>query len=225
MPSSAEHQHNTGPASRRRRALLGMAGAVLPSSLFVWHGPRQGRRVALTFDDGPCELTPAYLDVLARFAARATFFVVGEQCREHPELVRQIEAEGHALGSHGYTHAHFPDLVARGLLQGELERTAALLPVGHRRWVRPPYGDLTARSLLACARAGFTTVLWSHDSGDYRTRQADPVRQAVAPETVEAGAIVLLHEGQVWTLDALTSILARLTESGHDLVTIDALFA
>lgn len=67
---------------------------------------RAGRRVALTFDDGPDpQRTPAVLDLLARQGVRATFFVVGARAEAHPELVRRMVAEGHVVGNHSYTHS------------------------------------------------------------------------------------------------------------------------
>jgi peptidoglycan/xylan/chitin deacetylase (PgdA/CDA1 family) len=178
--------------------------------------------VALTFDDGPNDLTRAYLDVLERFGACATFFLVGELCAAHPHLVSAIAAGGHELSGHGYTHRRFPSLSADQLRE-ELTRTAALLPPrpGRRPLVRPPHGAVSISSTLTCASAGFTTVLWSHDSGDWDTTRADDVcARFESPQTLEGGAIVLLHEGQPWTLQALPKILSKLSEAGHDLVTV-----
>jgi peptidoglycan/xylan/chitin deacetylase (PgdA/CDA1 family) len=185
-------------------------------------GVAQRRPVALTFDDGPDELTRAYLDVLERFGARATFFVVGELCAAHPELVSAIAAGGHELSAHGYTHRRFPSLSSKELRK-ELTGTASLLPrrAGRRPLVRPPHGAVSFSSILTCANAGFTTVLWSHDSGDWCTTNAANVCAAFEDErALEPGAIVLLHEGQRWTLDALPTILGKLSEAGHDLVTV-----
>ena len=212
-------------ARTSRRIAAGIARTVLPWSLVVWRGPRTSRRVALTFDDGPDELTRQYLDELDRFGAQATFFVLGEQCADYPELVVEIADRGHELGNHGYSHQRFPESEDLGLLGLELARTEAFIPRrgGGRRIVRPPFGAVTPRSLWACARSGYTTVLWSHDSDDCRTRHPEEVVERVAPAVVEPGAIVLLHEGQSWTLAALPKILEELTESGHELVTVGQL--
>jgi peptidoglycan/xylan/chitin deacetylase (PgdA/CDA1 family) len=211
-----------------RRSAKSLAEAVLPSSLIVWRGPEgpaRGRRIALTFDDGPNESTEDYLVVLRSFAAQATFFVVGEQCARHPELVARIAADGHQLAGHGYTHRRFPELGAAEL-RDELLRTAALLPksVGSRPLVRPPHGALSIGSVLTCARAGFTTALWSHDSGDWCTQRPQDVVEAFRDdEASRPGAVVLLHEGQDWTMAALPEILRMLKETGHELVTMGAL--
>lgn len=208
-----------------RRLFKAVSQAILPS-VAVWHGPGGDRRVALTFDDGPTDLTEAYLSVLDRVRARATFFVLGEQCTRMPGVVAEMARRGHEVANHGYSHVTFPRLQRRGLLEDELARTAALLPAtGRRRMVRPPHGDLSLPSLVACARAGFTTVMWSHDSGDWCTKNADHVVREVLDVPMPGGSIVLLHEGQRWTLDALPEIIHGLKEAGHELVTVGELLA
>jgi len=212
-----------------RRSVRGLAQAVLPGSVVAWHGqrtrPRGSRRpIALTFDDGPNELTHSYLDALRRFRARATFFLVGEQCAHSPGLVSAIAAEGHQLAGHGYTHRRFPSL-SPDELRRELAQTAALLPrPSGRPLVRPPHGAMSPSSLLTCVRAGFTTVLWSHDSGDWCTTSANDVCSAFENDSeLGAGAVVLLHEGQPWTLQALPRVLGKLHAEGHELVTLGEL--
>jgi glycosyltransferase involved in cell wall biosynthesis/peptidoglycan/xylan/chitin deacetylase (PgdA/CDA1 family) len=199
---------------------------ALPRSLLIRHGARDRRRVALTFDDGPDAMTDDYLEVLGRYDARATFFLVGDACARFPGAAARIAARGHELAGHGFTHTVFPSLDAAGL-KSELDRTDALLglPVGTRKLVRPPRGATTPLSLLRCARAGYLTVLWSLDSDDCRTDSADQVAAAVSPDAVESGDIVLLHEGQSWTLQALPPILERLRGAGFELVTISEMAA
>ncbi len=206
----------------KRRAKKAAAAAVLPRSLLVCRGPSAPRGVALTFDDGPTELTGAYLDALARLGVRATFFVIGELCSRRPDDVAEIARRGHELGGHGYTHRPFSAL--RPIeLGNELARTQDLLPAtpgNPRKLVRPPQGALSLTALLTCAITGFTTVLWSHDSGDCRTECAGDVVRAVVDPPLASGAIVLLHDGQSWTLDALPEIVGRLRKAGHELVTV-----
>jgi peptidoglycan/xylan/chitin deacetylase (PgdA/CDA1 family) len=210
-----------------------VAEAVLPASVVVWRGrevheplgAQRGKgRVALTFDDGPTSLTRGYLDCLARVGARATFFVVGAECERHPELVRAISDAGHQLAGHGFTHRRFPSL-SDTELGIELGLTAAMLPsTGGRPLVRPPHGAVSPSSLLTCTRAGFTTALWSFDSGDSRTDRAEAVLAAFENgDGAPPGSVVLLHEGQGWTLDALPAILDGFGREGRELVTMGEL--
>jgi len=205
---------------RFRRAAV---DALVPRSLFALRGQRTARRVALTFDDGPHELTRAYLDVLDQFGARATFFVVGIGCDERPGDLAEIVRRGHEVGGHGYSHRSFPDLGRRALLK-ELQRTASLLPPPRRRpLVRPPRGMITPASLLSCAAAGYTTVLWSVDPQDFKMASPDELTARLAPENLANGDIVLLHEGRPLTLEALPRILTQLRHAGVAAVTVGEL--
>jgi len=208
-----------------RSRLKHLAAAAVPRAVLVRRGPGTRKQVALTFDDGPHALTDAYLDVLDCFGARATFFVVGRACAEHGPALRRIVARGHEVAGHGFTHTAFTKLDA-GALRDELDRTAALLPPVRTplRLVRPPTGATSVRSLALCARAGYTTVLWSRDSDDCRTTSADEVAARLAPEALQAGDIVLLHESQAWTLEALPRVLEGLGRGGFQAVTVSELF-
>ncbi len=200
------------------------AEALAPPSLLVFRGPPSRRAVALTFDDGPEVLLEQYLAVLERFGVRATFFVLGSCCAARREALLELVQRGHEVAGHGYSHRRFPTLSAAEL-DDELRRTAALLPVARtpKPLVRPPQGATSLTSLWRTARAGYTTVLWSLDSDDCRTKSADEVVARVSPERVRPGEIVLLHEGQSWTVEALPRILDGLQQAGYALVTVGEL--
>jgi peptidoglycan/xylan/chitin deacetylase (PgdA/CDA1 family) len=204
----------------RRRAVHLLADAM-PRSMLVRCGSRTRSRVALTFDDGPDEMTPRYLELLDRLDVRATFFVLGESCLRFPEHLRDIVACGHEIASHGHTHRTFPSLSARALASELARVQQAIPPSEQRRLLRPPRGALSPRSLLLCAAAGYTTVLWSLDSDDCRTTSVDAIVSRVAAS--EPGEIVLLHEGQEWTLEALVPIVRSLRAASLELVTVGEL--
>ena len=230
-----------GLRSFGRRGAKAIAQHLLPRSVAVWRGSEARRaglgglrygwgaktrapgRVALTFDDGPAPLTNEYLRVLAALDARATFFLVGEMCVEYPELVRAIAVQGHEVAGHGYTHRRFTSLT-RAELEAELWRTAAVLPPtpAANKLVRPPYGAVSLATLATCVRHGFTSVMWSLNSGDWREHNPRDVANTFV-EAVAPGEIVLLHEGQSWTLDALPTIIENLRKCGHELVTVSEL--
>jgi peptidoglycan/xylan/chitin deacetylase (PgdA/CDA1 family) len=217
LPTLAEPRRPPTWKSRLRD----FAAQALPRQVLVRRGLGDARRVALTFDDGPHALTDAYLDVLDRFGARATFFVVGEECARRPEALLHIVARGHEVAGHGFTHTAFTKLTA-GELRDELERTTALLPPTPARFrlVRPPFGATSLRSLAVTTQVGYTTVLWSRDSDDCRTTSVDEVAARLAPDALTPGEIILLHESQKWTLATLPAALQAIAAAGWQMVTV-----
>ena len=209
--------------SQMKSQLVRTVAHALPSNLLFMRGSQENpKRVALTFDDGPDEMTPRYLRTLDQLHVRATFFLLGMNAERRPELVRSIVAAGHEVASHGYSHRAFPSLDGNALVD-ELIHTADLLPPSPtaRPLVRPPRGELTPASLARVAFAGYTTVLWSLDSDDCRTTDSLEVQERVA--RVRPGEIVLMHEGQSWTLSALPAIVGRLRRAGFELTTVGEL--
>ncbi len=197
----------------RRRVTRRMSESLLPTRVIITRVAGAGPRVALTFDDGPDPLSGALLDALDRLDVRATFFLVGRGCEKWPQTVQEIVRRGHEVGGHGHTHTRFPQL-APGALREELIRTSLLLPSAPR-WpalVRPPHGSTTVASMARTAAAGYTTVLWSLDSQDSTER--DPVKVAACADRARPGDVMLLHEGQKWTIDALGPLVGRLRERG-----------
>jgi len=189
-------------------------------------GPATQRRVALTFDDGPDHMTVRYLDRLDELGVPATFFLCGNAADAHPDLVREYLRRGHQIAGHGYDHQRFTALGRRALLD-QCERTDHALggqPTG-RPWVRPPHGSLDASSLLTLLARGYTVAMWSLDACDYEDHDPDSLAERCSPARVSPGEVLLLHEGQQWTLDALPRIVTSLHEAGYECVTMHDLFA
>ncbi|MFL6056518.1 MAG: polysaccharide deacetylase family protein [Actinoallomurus sp.] len=180
---------HAGPAASRlpvvRRRLPGLAGVG------------RADHVALTFDDGPDpDSTPRFLDELRRLDCRATFFVVGETLRRHPEVGRRIVADGHEIAVHGWRH-RYTLLTRPGRVTAEMGRAADLVaavtgvqPV----WYRPPYGVLSTEALAAARRHRLRPVLWTAWGRDW-TGSASPasVLATLSPD-VRGGATILLHD-------------------------------
>ncbi len=187
------------------------------------HGPRDRRRLALSFDDGPGRLTESVLQILARHGARATFNVLGDRVEGREALLRRTLAEGHELGNHAFHHLRLAGRPREAFSQlrranAVIERAAGVRP----RLFRPPYGS-TSRSVVLVARlAGLTTVRWDVDPHDYEGADAETIHRRMV-RRVRPGSIVLLHDERragEQTAIALDTIAAELRERGYELVTV-----
>jgi peptidoglycan-N-acetylglucosamine deacetylase len=186
--------------------------------------------VAVTFDDGPHpEGTPAVLELLERFGARATFFMIGEQVERRPELAARVAAAGHTVALHGHRHrlqlrltaAQIADDLARG--RGVIEDAVGAGPL---RWHRPPYGIYSPAGLRSARAGGLHPLLWSRWGKDWR-RFTTPGRIAArATRAVIGGDVILLHDADFYsargshrhTVAALELILAELKRRKLDTV-------
>ena len=190
-------------------------------------GPRDRREIALTFDDGPSESTPAMLDVLQHYGLRATFFVCGENVERFPAIVRETAAAGHEIGNHTYSHAGLL-LRSSSRIRLELEQTQHAIEevAGVRpRLFRPPYG-VRAPCLRGIQDGlGLTTVMWTVIGNDWKLRRA-AITERVLRRAGEGG-IICLHDGhEVYhpadrreTAAALPEIVEGLRRRGFSFVT------
>ncbi len=149
--------------------------------------------VALTFDDGPHPVyTPQLLDVLAEYDARATFFMLGEHARAHPDVLQRVAAAHHAIGNHTYDHPSFPLIGARERHQQLRACAAAVAPLGSRLF-RPPYGHESLASHTSALLLGYDVIGWSAHAFDWEQRTADWMLERLLDQ-VKPGRIVLLHD-------------------------------
>lgn len=183
--------------------------------------------VALTFDDGPRPgSTDRVLDVLAELDVRATFFCVGRNVEQHPALVRRARAEGHAVGSHSFTHPD-PERTPLRFLAADYRRGRAAVEdaLGEEvRLFRPPRGYLDLPRAVQLRLRRTRPTLWTVDPRDWHP---DAQREAVARVAGEAasGDVVLLHDWveQPWddraldrsgTVTALPAVVAAVRARG-----------
>jgi peptidoglycan/xylan/chitin deacetylase (PgdA/CDA1 family) len=156
--------------------------------------------VALTFDDGPDpDSTPAFLDELDRLGVRATFFCLGQQVRRDRGLVAEVVARGHELGVHGDAHTNHLRRPATWTVPDLCRARDLVADAGgvEPRWCRPPYGALSASSLVAARAAGLQLVLWTSWGRDWRP---DATPESVTEDVVRTGypgATVLLHDSDI----------------------------
>ena len=185
-----------------------------------------GQYVAMTFDDGPDEeLTPKLLDLLAADHIKATFFVIGEKVAQHPAIVSRAAREGHEIGNHSWSHPILSQLPNQSVRQ-ELQKTddAIFAATGAcPRLMRPPGGALTEQQACWIRREfGYEIVRWSVDPRDYTDPGPAVVCQRILGRT-HSGSIVLCHDVQPGTLDAMRSAFPQLQAEGFKFVTVSKL--
>ena len=187
----------------------------------VSEGPKL---VALTFDDGPKpKTTPKLLDGLDQRGVKATFFLIGKQVEEYPELVERMAASGHQIGIHTYDH-----VILTGLNQTDFDaqvgRTRQILYdlLGYDDFLlRPPYGE-SDDAVKKYADAPI--ILWSVDPEDWRDRN---VQREVAHivSHVQDGDLILLHDIYPESVDAALQVIDQFHQAGYVFVTVEELFA
>jgi peptidoglycan/xylan/chitin deacetylase (PgdA/CDA1 family) len=199
------------------QTLKTILATVLPSRLFVVRGATALPVIHLTFDDGPHpEHTPRLLDALREHDVRATFFVVGIHAASHPDLVRRIVAEGHAIGNHSYFHGEPSQTSADGLLV-EVRQCRSLLHKLTGRDVnlfRPPKGALSVRKLRGVWKARQTVVLWNTDPRDFAMTESIQLVRWAESYRPTAGDIVLMHDNHPHAAEAVGTLVRRTAEFG-----------
>lgn len=189
----------------------------------LFRGDPSLRQVALTFDDGPHPAyTPRLLEILERYHAPATFFLVGEMAARYPDLVRAELAAGHDLGNHTFHHVNLTRIPDEDIA-AEIRACGDVLTsiTGSRPHLfRPPGGDYDRRVAEVAETLGYTMVLWTDDPGDYASPGDRLIEQRVL-QRIGNGGIVLIHDGVEETIEILPQILQALHDRGYGFVTID----
>ena len=180
--------------------------------------------IALTFDDGPYPIfTPLLLDMLRKYHIPATFFLIGRDAEQWPEITRRIEEDGNEIGNHTYSHPNLDQETPAEVREEVLRGRDVLWSIAHdpavKSLMRPPHGRYTLTTLRTVQGIGYHVVLWTDDSGDRRTLTPqhianDMLRHASAPD------IVLLHSGKLATIEALPTVIEHFRRAGYRFVTV-----
>jgi peptidoglycan/xylan/chitin deacetylase (PgdA/CDA1 family) len=226
-------------------AWFAAGGACAASGLFAWGAVAHGSQLfgrtlrhlddascmAITFDDGPNPaVTPGVLELLERYNAKATFFLIGRRVRAFASLAREIAERGHTIGNHTETHPSLTFL-SSGRITEELERCddAIVAATGKSaRWMRPPFGYRSPLlDSIVRRRGGAGVAMWNVAAKDWRTHAPEPVIQRL--RRARGGDIVLLHDGDHRVLEgqrghvlaALEYWLPRWRDAGIKFVKLD----
>ena len=229
-----DHQSNLKPAlvTPSMNVHLEFSGDLLARIYRVTHEPPQNRAnrprlIALTFDDGPYPVfTPMLLDELRALQVPATFFLIGRDAQQWPELARRVVEDGNEVADHTFSHPEL-DKETKAQVRSEiLEGRDALWELTHdpavKTLMRPPHGRYTERTLRVAQSLGYDVVLWTDDSGDWRTLTPVQIERHLR-EYATAPEIVLMHSGKLATIEALPTIVRRFHRAGYRFVTVGQL--
>lgn len=192
-----------------------------------YKGKTSQKVIALTFDDGPDpEFTPSILSILKEFNAPATFFCIGEKCEAAPHLLKEIQAAGHLIGNHSYTHRPAFPCYSKTKMSSELTRTAESIEqiTGHKtNLFRPPFGVTNPTVASVVHRLGYHSIGWSIRSFDTRNESKERILKRIIRQ-IEPGAVILLHDRMPHTASILRNLLVYLKDQNYQVVSLDRMF-
>ncbi len=195
-------------------------------------GDTNEKVIYLTFDAGyENGCTEQILDTLKKHQAPAAFFLVGSYIKQHPDLVRRMEAEGHTVGNHTMHHYDMSKISDPDSFRKELEDLEAIYQetVGKpmEKFYRPPQGIYSEENLRQAKALGYKTVFWSLAYVDWK-QDAQPTHDAAYAKLlprIHPGAVVLLHSTSQTNAEILDELLTRWEGMGYRFAPVSALFA
>ncbi len=195
----------------------------------VYHAhENSGMKIALTFDDGPHPyLTPRILDVLQKYKVHATFFLVGENVRNYPDLAERILKEGHEIGNHTYTHGRVSERSFFEMKKEfELCESAIYEQTDYKtKLLRPPEGFLDSKIKAISKEMDYNVILWNIDTKDWAHASPATICENVT-EHISPGSIILMHDYISFdspTPEALELFLPILLERGYQFAVVSDL--
>ena len=165
--------------------------------------------VAITFDDGPTDLTDEILTILSYYDVPATFFNVGVAELAYPQLVKRISEAGHQFGNHTMSHPDLSTLAEKKARAEIVDASNVHVELGLPAFqlFRPPYGATNDKLRAMVEKMGMTEVIWTVDSKDYEA--SSPEQVATQSDGMSDGGILLMHDGKRSTVEALPRIIAN----------------
>lgn len=189
----------------------------------IWHGSRDKKRIALTFDAGnaPGNLTPKILDILAKENIKATFFLSGKCVLFHPVQAKEIVKKGHELGNHSLLHPRMTEL-SKKEIETELLATDYIVKKitgkDTKPYFRPPHGDCNEVVKEVATENGFQTIFWSINPNDWKKSATSESILNTVLTNPQNGDIIVMHMMNEATVEALPEIISGLKEQGFEIV-------
>ncbi|WP_294296029.1 polysaccharide deacetylase family protein [uncultured Chryseobacterium sp.] len=189
----------------------------------ITHKRTKIKEVALTFDDGPTEFTPKFLDILKENKVKATFFCIGKQIEKYPETFQRIIAEGHTIGNHTYSHTNQTGFLSTSKMVEEIGKCdEVMLKAGNLKTslYRPPFGVTNPNIAKAIKRTGKKSIGWNVRSLDTVTEDENRIYRKVTRE-LKPGSIILLHDTSEKTYNVLVNLLVFLEREKYSTFTLE----
>ncbi len=186
------------------------------------------KEIAISFDDGPAEnYTQQILNILNTENVKATFFCIGNRIAGNEAVLKQLQADGHIIGNHSYSHHFWFDMYAAKKMQSdlqqmdaEMERVTGLKP----KLFRPPYGVTNPNLAKAIKKGGYTPVGWSVRSMDTVIKDGERLLAKIN-EGIKPGAVFLFHDTSKSTLNILPEFIQEVKKRGYNIIPLDKLLA
>lgn len=183
------------------------------------------KKIALTFDDGPNEMTLLVLDVLQKYNVKATFFCIGKNIETHPDILKRTIEEGHTVGNHSYSHSPFFDFYGKNQVIAEINKTDDLIAsvLGKKTTLfRPPYGVTNPSIRRALAVTKHKIIGWNIRSLDGGTKNEKFIFDRII-KRIKPGGIVLLHDTSIQTVHVLEQLVSFLQKNNYKVVPLEEL--
>lgn len=193
---------------------------------FISNPNVEQRIVALTFDDGPTEFTPQFLDLLLAHQQKATFFCVGTQIIKHPEIFNRTVTEGHEVGNHTFSHSNATGFLSTFKMKREIIRNDRLMlkKAGIQTDLyRPPFGITNPNIARAISKTGKKSIGWDIRSFDTSISDEKKILNRILPK-IKPGSVILLHDTSDKSCRVLEEILLFLERENYRSVTVSELF-
>lgn len=215
------------PVSEENHKALNTSASLQPTLRPIYSAKTDKKVVALTFDiSWGQEMAPKVLEILKQEDIKATFFLSGPWAKNHQELVKQIQQDGHEIESHGQEHVDLNTLGRQGAAQNIAAAHAILKELTGKEptYIRPPNGAFSKESVQGAKDMGYATVIWSVDSLDWKNPGVDSIISRTT-RLIHPGAIILMHASDSCkqTDQALPQVIRTLKQQGYEFLLLDDL--
>lgn len=203
----------------------GLIGMNYHLKAFSSNSSLGGKKIAITFDDGPNPYTERVLDILKENNIHATFFCIGSQIEKYPEIFKRIIAENHIVGNHSYSHSNEIGLFSKAEMISEIEKTDEIIfnySGKKSSYYRPPFGVTNPNISKALKFTKHKVIGWNIRSLDTKIQSEEKILKRIQ-KRLAPGSIVLLHDTSEKTVRVLEQLLVVLSENQYEAVTVETL--